>query len=82
MIFSETGRIRPADQQKGTSHRRDAMDRIENGTAHESKSVRPILDEELEAVTGGVMVALGVPDTRQQADHSCWIRVSHPYAGA
>jgi hypothetical protein len=43
---------------------------------------RPLSDEKLEAVTAGVMVAPCGPDTRPQSDHTVWIRVSHPYAGA
>jgi hypothetical protein len=57
------------------------MSRIDNVTAHPGETVRPLRDEELEAVNGGVIVALGGPDTRAQSDHSCWIRVSCPYAG-
>jgi hypothetical protein len=43
---------------------------------------RLLHDEKLEAVTGGVMVVLGGPDTRPQSAHTRWIRVSCPYTGA
>ncbi|HZO85298.1 MAG TPA: hypothetical protein VFC26_08805 [Verrucomicrobiae bacterium] len=58
------------------------MSRIETVTSRPGEAARVLHDDELEAVNGGVMVALGGPDTRPQADHTCWIRVSSPYAGA
>ena len=58
------------------------MNRNEDLTVHPNGPERPLRDEELDAVSGGTIRALGGPDTRQQSDHSCWIRVSHPYAGA
>ena len=62
-----------------------AMSRIENqpsdqltvGTPHDDVAVETRTDtqllneKELEAVNGGVMVALGGPDTRPQSDHTC-----------
>ena len=72
------------------------MSRIENqpsdqltvGKPHDDVAVEMRTDtqllneKELEAVNGGVMVALGGPDTRPQSGHTCWIRVSSLYAGA
>jgi hypothetical protein len=43
------------------------MDRIENVTAHPGEPERPLRDEELEAVNGGTVRALGGPDTGPQA---------------
>jgi hypothetical protein len=48
------------------------MDRIENVTARPGETERPLRDEELEAVNGGAIRALGGPDTRPHAagDHA------------
>ena len=48
------------------------MNRIESVTADEGEAVCPLRDEELEAVTGGALRALGGPDTRPHAgaDHA------------
>jgi hypothetical protein len=40
------------------------MSRIENATAHPGETERPLRDDELEAVNGGTIRALGGPDTR------------------
>ena len=46
------------------------MNRIESVTADEGEAVCPLRDEELEAVTGGALRALGGPDTRPGVDHA------------
>jgi hypothetical protein len=48
------------------------MMRIKNVTANEGEPRRSLRDEELEAVTGGALRALGGPDTRPDsgADHA------------
>ena len=76
---------RPADKSEDATsrtHWRGAMNGTENVTERPGESECALRDEELEAVNGGIMVALGGPDTRPQSDHTCWIRVSSPYAGA
>jgi hypothetical protein len=47
-------------------HRSEIMDRIESATAGQGDIQRPLWDEELTAVNGGVIIALGGPDTRPQ----------------